>query len=1790
MMIMDPNRAKNHRAKDVIQAAVVVLIAFSAPAAIAYNFTHFGGRLGRGGVDTGLAGAHDFLYSWSEPDNGTLTWRLDRAPPGGLDPGLTVADCNPACFAALKARIQPELDKWALWIRESFAEVVPPAAPDIIIRFSAAPGGGAWAFPSANVGNVLTEVTIEQDPADRPGVGGWTGAAALADFSYTILHEAGHALGVGDLYMIDHGGGDTFEGEDFCDHGLPSGPLPDPRTKADNVMQTNPWMTLDNDAIHAAEWLWGTAGADAIVTGDLQVRTPGRNANEADVHHGLTQTWMTWTYRGTVSSFTAAPKVTVFFSGIFAARNVALVGGAAGAAWVPTIFPDRVEFDAPGPYEGNFHFEIDCNQAPERHGDSEIVTALVTTDFTAVPAGGGPQLFPFDKIFGADCVEVDHKMHWAQLPDPKGWDVQATLPKILADDWLCTESGKVDEIHFWGSWREDFVGQITNIHVSIHSDIPDPDGDGPLYSMPGDLLWEQDFHPAVVRGSQPVNDPGAPGESLSHVSRRAPTPDGESARSGGAGGRACVDGQACTTDADCAPGLCVGLVCVCKCAPPGDDCFTTWCNGDSYVDFGGAGSGVPAIPADYFWPGSPPFVGRVEFGGPGGWPGDTTVQRLAEMCFSGLLPEVIGPIPTEITQLDLVSCSPLVVGGLLFDAIVSLAPGPQPASDMTVTKIDSDGGTFTSNLNVDAQVVFRPAGGGPDVGPPILLPVNLTSAAAAPWLQNDPGTFCGAVGFFPGWEMGSHPRTHACCVPVCHAGPGHPHCVQPSDCVKCPPTPGGGGFFTYVLDGQGDQGWYDPNIPYWNRPDHMLYFKYSMVDIPDPFKQRQGDIYWLDIQVTVAGPEEFGWKTTFLPFNDDAVWGDWFPWDDPNWILWSELRDPKTYESLDLAFYINGPSNMEVDEFPNTEATISIITPAGEEIVTLIGPTTVEVDISFPEDTDGDGREQVQAEIVDMELRGASSLGPVMARLRPPYMSPFERSTGEIEEKVNNTPGVLDIPPFASTGAAHSYYDVYFEIEVGGEIYHNEKPKRQEAQITEKPPKEGEKYEAPGDIPLYHEDGTISDISLSDASHTPRPKHKMHWRQLPDPYGWDVQATQPKILADDWQCSESGDVDEIHFWGSWRKDWIGHITNIHLSIHGDIPADPGCPECYSMPGDLLWERDFPPGPWPGYFTEELAGEGYQGWYDPNIPDWDLDDHTLYFKYNMVDIPEPFKQREGDIYWLDIQVTVNGPEEFGWKTTFKPFNDDAVWGDWLPGGDPNLIEWQELRDPKTDESLDLAFYINGPSNVEVDYFPESKAEVIISSPLGDDTITLTGPTTVEVDISFPDDPDANGLDQVPTEIVDMELRGTSALFGPVVARVRPIFKSPFIKSIGEIEEKVNNTPGVLELYPFVPAGVAYSYFNVYFEFELGDGTLLHNEDPKLQETQITEKPPAEGEMYEAPGVIPLYYEDGTLSDIFLADATHTPRPPKRPPDPHDTVPGLGNTQTNFGNKVIPALPADFFGPGCEPWTGDIEFQGVPQHPHDFDFVSTLIVRSDDPSSAEDPVGTIRTVDVELVALSLVSTAPISVQCGTRAMNWDVEVTLSDIAAGKGTLTATKLHPNGGTFNMTIPVNTKLTFTSTADRGNVIVLDSAIQGEPPLELTTVGAPFVNVVDPALGVVAPSDGNFVPGVEEATGQCSCNADVNGDGLLNLTDLITIQLCMQGDCSGCINSCDVNCDGLVNVADQDVYVCQAQAGWPDPTCCLGSGRRAHAVVEHSVAVIQPATPILTVAELQSYSPQLPY
>jgi len=236
----------------------------------------------------------------------------------------------------------------------------------------------------------------------------------------------------------------------------------------------------------------------------------------------------------------------------------------------------------------------------------------------------------------------------------------------------------------------------------------------------------------------------------------------------------------------------------------------------------------------------------------------------------------------------------------------------------------------------------------------------------------------------------------------------------------------------------------------------------------------------------------------------------------------------------------------------------------------------------------------------------------------------------------------------------------------------------------------------------------------------PAGPHKMHYPQLPDltTTGMGVLANAPypsataptaKILADDWQCSASGPVTDIHFWGSWLEDILptrqqgdliiedpGNVV-FRLSIHADIPADPA--SGHSRPGEKLWERLYTP-VHPSWTSRLYESDILESFYDPNIGQI-IGVDTKAYQYNFfIDPADAFQQEQGKIYWLEVvAAALDLQAVFGWKTSLDNFNNDAVWGDVVgvdsdPSADPE--EWFQLRYPADHQfrgqSINLAFVI------------------------------------------------------------------------------------------------------------------------------------------------------------------------------------------------------------------------------------------------------------------------------------------------------------------------------------------------------------------------------------------------------------------------------------------------------------------------------------------------------------------
>lgn len=132
-----------------------------------------------------------------------------------------------------------------------------------------------------------------------------------------------------------------------------------------------------------------------------------------------------------------------------------------------------------------------------------VVLAIAQGAGGTYNADDGTVGIPYILARGEDLVPVgNNSAKWRQPPDesPMGIDIRIDrsdgVERILADDFLCTTTGPITNVNFWGSWNGDRKGVITKIHLSFHKDIPAVyGGDGtPLeHSRPGELLWEHDF-------------------------------------------------------------------------------------------------------------------------------------------------------------------------------------------------------------------------------------------------------------------------------------------------------------------------------------------------------------------------------------------------------------------------------------------------------------------------------------------------------------------------------------------------------------------------------------------------------------------------------------------------------------------------------------------------------------------------------------------------------------------------------------------------------------------------------------------------------------------------------------------------------------------------------------------------------------------------------------------------------------------------------------------------------------------------------------------------------------------------------------------------------------------------------------------------------------------------------------------------------------------------------------------------------------------------------------------------
>jgi hypothetical protein len=206
--------------------------------------------------------------------------------------------------------------------------------------------------------------------------------------------------------------------------------------------------------------------------------------------------------------------------------------------------------------------------------------------------------------------------------------------------------------------------------------------------------------------------------------------------------------------------------------------------------------------------------------------------------------------------------------------------------------------------------------------------------------------------------------------------------------------------------------------------------------------------------------------------------------------------------------------------------------------------------------------------------------------------------------------------------------------------------------------------------------------------------------------GYDIW-NQPNALADDFVCTNTGPITDIHLWGSWALDKA--LTNnltFYIGILSDVPVS--ATNSYSHPGNLLWSNVF----YPGQYVESfwgLGNETFEVLDAPGLPfnEWGPESNVWYYCFYPAN---PFVQI-GSVtnpvtYWLAVHEALPisaSNYDSGLKTTTIVQHDVSVWSQWINtnfpgpsstwyrssigvGGTTNFISY-----------VDLAFKLNTLTN-------------------------------------------------------------------------------------------------------------------------------------------------------------------------------------------------------------------------------------------------------------------------------------------------------------------------------------------------------------------------------------------------------------------------------------------------------------------------------------------------------------
>lgn len=896
----------------------------------------------------------------------------------------------------------------------------------------------------------------------------------------------------------------------------------------------------------------------------------------------------------------------------------------------------------------------------------------------------------FCLIGGADCNWQDgdpHKMHFPQMPDTVGWDVNATSPVVLADDWQCSDTGWVKDFHFWGSWKDDIVGEIQYFILSIHSNIPEGGGFGQCFADAdcngdGVALTVTDFVYLIsfVFNAGPPCIPWY---------------------SGDLNGDCVVDARDIVVFQDY---LTSGLPVF---DPYGGYPVPTCCDSLIY-----------SRPGETLWEREITNFDIVPFDPPTieGWYDPSIDEVLPQNHQAYFQYDICLPEPDWFWQEE------GVVYWLNISAVVADPSATRWGWKSSYNHFMDDA-VWAMAGGLQWQEMYEPA-----------------YALANPfWIGFDPGgiilpELTGGVGYYDvgdavnGWYY--YPETEWWNIWFYD----HPFTYDREKFAH----------FEFDIFPLNDQMPWEATIAINWATDIWSVEGQPPGDSMPPLPGFEPEDAFIGRDVYIQGeftPGHYAFDWPWRDYNPEWVSIDVRGY---NFIIPESagLLEHTCRQSMDMAFVVTGGEEVPTGAccFDDASGMICVETTqdsclnyffgtymgdgtvcGGMEACCLQGGSCINADALCCIDVlggapQGPGTQCTQSEAcclpngecVMVDPLCCDDLGGVPQGAGSVCSQPVAccLSTGEC---VNLDPlccddlgGVPDptgapcqpVEACCFTDGSCDTLSPYCCFVLGGEskgpgtICLGDFDPQNGIDDACEPTNDGACCLSDGSCLLmtaadcaaqqgiYKGDGTVclgdhnynGEDDICEEPWHPGDGHKMHYPQLPDEAGWDVRATDPMFLADDWNCSGTGWVSDLHFWGSWRNGMVGRILFFVFRIYTDIPADQS-PTGYSMPGGILWEFETD-----RFAATPIDPPSAEGWYDPFTGEVLPDDHQAYFQYDVnfdTLTQEAFRQEEGTIYWIGITAVLEDAANYqwGWKSSIDHWNDDAVWSlspdyDWI----------------------------------------------------------------------------------------------------------------------------------------------------------------------------------------------------------------------------------------------------------------------------------------------------------------------------------------------------------------------------------------------------------------------------------------------------------------------------------------------------------------------------------------------